>query len=93
MPHEVLGTILAALVIMPIAVGYVLHTFWKKHSRSSWRNPTHVWTGRVYILLLMADGFIPDIPPTIWFGAPCVLVLLIYLGIVGYWEWKKKRKA
>lgn len=91
--HEIVGTLLAAAVFVPMGIGYFMHAFWKKHQRQSWRNPAHVWVARAYIVLMVVNAYLPSVPASLAFGVPCVIALVVYVGVVGRCQWNRRKGA
>jgi hypothetical protein len=87
------GTLLAALVFAPLVLGIAHHAFFKAHPRNSWRSPAHIWVARVYILLMVVDVCLSGAPVSLEFGGPGALILVVYIGLVGWQEWKRRREG
>src|SRR5271170_1643409 len=81
------------LAFIPLTIGYFQHQHWKQHQTRTWRNDMHIWSARLVIVLGIIDGCIPNIGLTYYFGLPALLVLVIYVGVTAWYEWKRRREG
>jgi hypothetical protein len=52
----------------------------------------HKWASRALVLLLIIDGVIPNAAPTTYFGIPALVVVLVYIPAIIWYEVKKRRE-
>jgi hypothetical protein len=91
--HENLGATIMGFVFIITFWGWRQHQHWQQHQENSWRGHVHKWQGRIFLLLVFIVGFIPNVTVSWGYGAPAIACFLIYLLVIGLFEYRRRRQA
>ena len=72
-------------------LGWRSHMYWKKYNVTAWSNHAHKWSGRLYVVLILIEGALPNARLTLYYGIPALIMLLIYILVAVMYEIKTRR--
>lgn len=104
MTHTVFGTVIVALFVLQPFLGLIHHNFYKKYQKRTGISHTHIWFGRIIMVLAIINGGLGlqlaanSTGGEIAYGVIAGVVMLAYAIIVVVkrketetrWLWKKE---
>jgi hypothetical protein len=78
------------MMVFTMVLGWRSHVYWKKHNVAAWGSHTHKWSGRLYLVLILIDGVLPNASPRLYYGIPALVIFLIYVFVAVRYEIKRR---
>lgn len=91
--HQIIGIVVVAALFLQAGLGYVHHANYKKHQRRTWASHSHLWTGRVVIIVGMLNAVLGFVlaDNTAAAAAVGVVSVLVLIGLVATTYFGSKR--